>query len=288
MDNLPAICAELRLRAVGGVPYASSLDIAERFQKQHKDVLRVIDRLATETSEDFARRNFALSEYTDSTGRKLRCFDLTRAGFSMVAFGFTGVDVVAWQEKYILAFDAMETALRSAIPTLDQIERMFDAKIAPVLDDHGQRLARIERVIDRVDGNVTHVRLAQPEPPRQDPSAETREMHRRLVASEVYRGKCPCGCGVKILDENNQPLPNCQWDHNYKKHQNGPKEGWLVTRDDNNAMEDPHYRKSKDPRFTVWCEEFDKMFPSGKIPKEPKVNRGTKGTISQHGQWSLF
>jgi len=41
---------------------------AEYFEKEHKDVLKAISNL--ECSPEFTERNFALSKYTDSTGRK--------------------------------------------------------------------------------------------------------------------------------------------------------------------------------------------------------------------------
>lgn len=47
----------------------SSLKVAERFGRNHRDVLRAIQNLGCPT--EFTERNFALSEYIDPTGRKL-------------------------------------------------------------------------------------------------------------------------------------------------------------------------------------------------------------------------
>ena len=44
-----------------GFPMVGSRAVADRFNKQHKDVLRAIDNL--ECSEEFSRRNFAPSTY---------------------------------------------------------------------------------------------------------------------------------------------------------------------------------------------------------------------------------
>ncbi|WP_338044636.1 Rha family transcriptional regulator [Paenibacillus periandrae] len=38
----------------------------------------------------FTERNFALSEFTDTTGRKLPMYEMTRDGFMMLAMGCTG------------------------------------------------------------------------------------------------------------------------------------------------------------------------------------------------------
>lgn len=96
-----------------GQVMTNSRDIAAYFGKQHKDVLRAIDNI--ECSEDFTRRNFALSEYKDGSGRRLRSFDMTKSGFAFVAFGFTGKEAARFKESYIAQFDAMEATLR-AVP----------------------------------------------------------------------------------------------------------------------------------------------------------------------------
>ncbi len=87
----------------------TSLKVAEVFGKRHKDVLRAIEGVSC--SEGFTRRNFRPSEYTDSTGRKLPMYEITRDGFSFLAMGFTGKNAAVFKEKYIDAFNRMEQAL---------------------------------------------------------------------------------------------------------------------------------------------------------------------------------
>lgn len=100
------------LSLVQGHPRASSLTIAEHFGKRHKDVLRSITQTCHHLPGEFTERNFALSEFTDSTGRKLPAYLMTRDGFTMVVMGFTGKDAMAWKLKYIEAFNRMEEELR--------------------------------------------------------------------------------------------------------------------------------------------------------------------------------
>jgi Phage regulatory protein Rha (Phage_pRha) len=53
--------------------------------------LRAIDNTLKDlANEQFTERNFAPSEYTDTKGRRLRAYDLTRDGFSLIVMGFTG------------------------------------------------------------------------------------------------------------------------------------------------------------------------------------------------------
>lgn len=89
--------------------FTTSLDVAARFGKRHDTVLRAIRNL--KCSEAFSRRNLAESDYTDERGKTQKSYELTRDGFTMLAFGFTGDDAVAWREKYITAFNWMEQEL---------------------------------------------------------------------------------------------------------------------------------------------------------------------------------
>lgn len=89
----------------------TSLKVAAAFGKGHKNVLRAIDNVMSECDNSFTRRNFALSDYQDSTGRTLPMITMTRAGFTLIAMGFTGKTATAWKIKYIAAFDKMESAL---------------------------------------------------------------------------------------------------------------------------------------------------------------------------------
>ena len=119
------------IQAEDGVPFTTSLSIARAFGKEHKDVLRAISNL--ECSPDFRERNFALSSYTAETGngtiREYPAYRLTRDGFAILAMGFNGQKAVAWKERFLEAFNAMEAAL------LKQ-QRQKDADIIRQLRQH--------------------------------------------------------------------------------------------------------------------------------------------------------
>ena len=65
----------------GETPVVSSLDVARHFQRRHSHILRDIDRLCSILPKSFTAPNFGLSKYTDSTGRKLTAYLLTRDAF---------------------------------------------------------------------------------------------------------------------------------------------------------------------------------------------------------------
>jgi len=94
--------------------FVTSLDISNRFGKQHKDVLRAIENL--DCSPEFSRRNFAPSEYTTDRGKTYPLYEITRDGFTFLCMGFTGPHAALWKERYIAAFNAMEQALRQPAP----------------------------------------------------------------------------------------------------------------------------------------------------------------------------
>ena len=52
-------------------PAVTSLQVAEAFGKRHDHVIRDIREVMAKCTESFTAPNFGVSEYTDSTGRKL-------------------------------------------------------------------------------------------------------------------------------------------------------------------------------------------------------------------------
>ncbi|EFE8546413.1 Rha family transcriptional regulator, partial [Escherichia coli] len=71
-----------------------------------------------ECSASFTARNFSVSDYTDCTGRKLPCYQITRDGFAFLAMGFTGKRAAQFKEAYINAFNQMEKQLsKPSVPS---------------------------------------------------------------------------------------------------------------------------------------------------------------------------
>ncbi|EFG8225391.1 transcriptional regulator, partial [Escherichia coli] len=93
-----------------GRAVTTSVAVAEFFHKRHDNVLRAIANI--ECSDKFTALNFEASEYTDSTGRKLPMYQITKNGFVFLVMGFTGKKAAAFKEAYIAEFDRMEAELR--------------------------------------------------------------------------------------------------------------------------------------------------------------------------------
>jgi Rha family phage regulatory protein len=108
---------------------ATSLQVAEHFDKLHKDVLRAIKNL--EIPDDYRERNFAptINQVPGPKGavREELMYRITRDGFALLAMGFTGKEAMRWKLAHIQAFNKMEAKLRSLYvePMLDPSDKQF-------------------------------------------------------------------------------------------------------------------------------------------------------------------
>jgi len=103
----------------------TSLLVAEKFEKDHKNVLRKIDSIISDISTGSklsALEMFEKSEYKDSKGERRIMYYINRDGFSLLVMGFTGKEALEWKLKYIEAFNAMEKKLHSSAITDNRLE----------------------------------------------------------------------------------------------------------------------------------------------------------------------
>ena len=91
------------------VTVCTSLDVAETFGKEHKNVLKDIREM--DCSEEFGRLNFELSSYLNSQNKRQPMYYMTRDGFTMLVMGYTGEKAMKFKEAYIRQFNAMEKVL---------------------------------------------------------------------------------------------------------------------------------------------------------------------------------
>lgn len=103
---------ELVFKSEKGNPVTTSLLVAEKFRKEHKNVIAAIKELirSAENSAHF----YYSSTYTDSRNRKQEMYIMNRDGFSLLVMGFTGSEALKFKLDFINAFNKMETALKSA------------------------------------------------------------------------------------------------------------------------------------------------------------------------------
>ena len=114
---------EIALKNINGkdVPAVTSLQVAESFEKEHKNVLRDIEAILPQVPEKFVKLNFELYEYPIETGigtRTAKAYLLSKDAFTLLTMGYTGEKAMAFKIAYIARFNEMEEQLRAASPLL--------------------------------------------------------------------------------------------------------------------------------------------------------------------------
>ena len=96
---------DIILSTQNGEPVASSRDVAKRFGKEHRNVMRDIENLMSEGVLKIEQTPlFFKSEYTHPQNhQKYPMYLMKRDGFSLLAMGFTGKEAVQWKLKSIEA-----------------------------------------------------------------------------------------------------------------------------------------------------------------------------------------
>lgn len=103
-----------------GVLVADSLEVADRFGKAHKNVIRDIESLINSVEanrlkiEPIAEKEYFIPDnYLDKRNREQKRYRLTRDGFSLLVMGFTGPAALHWKLLYIEAFNKMEERIKA-------------------------------------------------------------------------------------------------------------------------------------------------------------------------------
>lgn len=108
MDNLVYIYHEIAV--------CDSLQVAEKFEKAHRNVTRDITNLLENTEgacSKLSRPLFLKSSYIHPQNKqRYPKYYMTRDGFTLLAMGFTGQKALEWKLQYINAFNRMESIIR--------------------------------------------------------------------------------------------------------------------------------------------------------------------------------
>lgn len=91
-------------------PITTSRNVAENFEKEHKNVLRDIEKLLDEDRLSFEQM-FSKGTEPDAYGREQKIYYMNRDGFTFLAMGFTGKEARKFKLAYIDQFNKMEESL---------------------------------------------------------------------------------------------------------------------------------------------------------------------------------
>lgn len=103
---------ELVFKSGKGTPVTNSLLVAEKFGKDHKNVIQAIENLMAENSA--VKKLFYKAEY-EVRGRMFPMYIMGRDGFTFLVMGFTGKEANQFKLDYIDAFNQMEQALKTQV-----------------------------------------------------------------------------------------------------------------------------------------------------------------------------
>lgn len=92
----------------------SSLQVAETFDKEHKNIMRDIGKLLESGGSKLSREMFATGAY-GNRGKQYPMYYMNRDGFTLLAMGFTGTKALKFKLQYIEAFNSMEEQVK--LPT---------------------------------------------------------------------------------------------------------------------------------------------------------------------------
>lgn len=132
----------------------NSSHVAEYFGKLHKNVLQDIDNLIA--MEPSIGLNFQLDEIEAKVGfgtRKVRAFNMTRDGFTLLAMGFTGKKALGFKLQYIQQFNVMEEMLKAPVKEQPKAETMVPLSVVANI---------LRTVADQLEGAVVINQVEQP------------------------------------------------------------------------------------------------------------------------------
>lgn len=92
--------------------YTTSRIVAEKFGKEHKNVMQAIENIAqlkNQLSETF----FMEDSYIDPTGRSVKQYLITEEGAMLLIMGFTGEKALSVKLKFISEFKRMKEYIRT-------------------------------------------------------------------------------------------------------------------------------------------------------------------------------
>lgn len=131
-------------------PVVTSLQVAEDFGKQHKNVLESIRNLVAKKLA--AKQDWFYETTYESRGKRYPMYLMNRDGFTLLVMGFNGDMAVDWKVRYIEAFNAMEKHIHALPVTPEE-------KIALLLQNSYNTNEKLKALDERMDKVEQDARL---------------------------------------------------------------------------------------------------------------------------------
>lgn len=169
---------EIVFRGANDQAVTSSLLIAEKFGKEHKNVMQSIRNLIGVTAENSAiAEMFSESRYLNEQNKEQPMFLMNRDGFTLLAMGFTGKKAMQFKLEYIKAFNSMEAQIKASQNPKSQLEILQMSINQLVEQEH--RLSSVERDVAETKKEIAEMKQ------------ERIENGKLLLEAEVSENKVP-------------------------------------------------------------------------------------------------
>lgn len=155
----------------------SSLEIAELAGKPHNDVLKAI-RAMEPAWEKVTQGNFSLSEYKDSTGRTLPCYELNYQECMYIASKFNDET----RAKLVLRWDALETGKAEPIAKQPLSPSELILQLAQINVENERKMKELEMKQNQLKAEVEEIK-----------QRTTTDLHQSTIVAYVSRKKINLG-----------------------------------------------------------------------------------------------
>ena len=141
----------------------TSLQVAESFEKNHRDVLAAIDDLKEGVAENYADLFYDDTYIHPQNKQSYRIIFMNRDGFTLLAMGFTGKKALEFKLQYINAFNAMEKHIKNQLEIpkdpMDALRLMFQAteQTQEKVNQVDARVIYLEQNVKLEPGEYTYI-----------------------------------------------------------------------------------------------------------------------------------
>ncbi len=141
---------ELVFKGENSQALTNSLLVAEKFGKEHRNVLQAISDIIWSAENSAYPQMFVESTYyNQQNGQNYPMFVMNRDGFTLLAMGFTGKRAMKFKLDYIAAFNKMESALKDSQKKLSGAEYLLQQ--AQLMVEQERRMTAVEQRLDNMD-----------------------------------------------------------------------------------------------------------------------------------------
>jgi Rha family phage regulatory protein len=115
---------ELVFKSAKGNPVTTSLLVAEKFGKEHKNVIAAI-KVIIQSAENSAHFYYSTT-YKDSRNRHQEMFIMNRDGFSFLVLDYTCPKAGQWKEKFIFSRQMAEATEKRHTNVIRNIQGLIE------------------------------------------------------------------------------------------------------------------------------------------------------------------